>query len=365
MYAAEGSVHLYSSEPIVLTPAGLYDVKSDEVLRQAVSNCNLYMVAARRRILVASDELRVAGNYLHGWLLVQHLTSFRPVPFRWHLPQGFAGEAQTATAQIDSSGTQVLLKLGTRSTLVASHVIVAQAASELEPSETDLEVVYVGQGIGRLKDRTAVDRLLRHSTFQRIMADTMTLNPGCELLILLYRFEFQKTFISSGGDLNAEPLSTNAEERAHLDRMSNVTLSRRAKVAMAEAALIRYFQPCFNTQLKSSNFSARNKISVLEQLINKDMTGLIVEVCTRNIRSRLHTRSAPPMNLANLFAPEVLQGTYLETPELKQQWEEELYTIAHSHYATFPLTTAEERDTFMHGMVWRDRAERQPFMKMP
>jgi hypothetical protein len=93
MFAAEGSVHLYSSEPTVLTPAGLYDVKSDDILRQAVSNCNLYIVAARRRILVAPHELRVEGNHLHGWLLVQHLTAFRPVPFRWHLPQGFVDEA--------------------------------------------------------------------------------------------------------------------------------------------------------------------------------------------------------------------------------------------------------------------------------
>ncbi|MDM5181675.1 hypothetical protein PO883_31340 [Massilia sp. DJPM01] len=60
LYCAEGSVHLYSSEPFMLTPADLYKVKEDPTLRELVKNCNVYIITSRPRIF-DSSRLRV-GN---------------------------------------------------------------------------------------------------------------------------------------------------------------------------------------------------------------------------------------------------------------------------------------------------------------
>lgn len=357
MYVTEGSVHLYSSEPVVLTPAELYQAKSNPALRQLTENCNIYIVATRRRILVDPNDFHLEGGRLSGQFIVQRVGGIERIPFCWPIPKPIAS-APDLDIGVALSGTHICVSANEQSSIVASHVLVASAEAIVPDYDKDLQVLYVGQGIGRSKKRSAIDRLLDHSTLQRILAETVTYYPESEVLLLLYRFEHGRTYLSTGGDLNAEPRSSIEEERAHMDRMGSVTLSRHDKVALAEAGLIRYFQPWFNVQLKGCDFSARKKIKVLEHLLKKDMTGLIVEICTSNLGSRLRTENAAPVDLYELYDPEVLSGSRLTSAEDKLKWARELHSIAHSHFASFPLTTPEERDTFMHGTKWLGTEER-------
>ncbi|MFM0428436.1 hypothetical protein PQQ75_05420 [Paraburkholderia aspalathi] len=353
LYVTEGSVHLYSSMPSVLTPADLYQAKVDAALRQVLIDCNVYVIAARKRILIDSNSFSLSGNVMHGQLIVQRPDGIDRVPFRWSIPDELTTEfGDVEDVAVALSGTHVNVSTARRSTLFAAHAIVMQAESGLTDQDRDLEVLYVGQGIGRSKQRSAIDRLLDHSTLQRILAESVTFSPESEILLLLYRFEHRKTIMSTGGDFNAEPVSNSDEERAHLARMGNVALSRHAQVALAEAALIRYFQPVYNTMLKESDFAARKKIRILERLLTQDMTGLIVEICSGNIRSRLRSASAAPLDLTQLLDPEALNGSRLECDDDRLDWADQLHTMAHSHFANFPLTTPDERDTFMHGMAW-------------
>jgi hypothetical protein len=361
IYCAEGGIHLYSSEPSALTPADLYQAKQNPALRQLLKDCNIYVIAARPRILIDPEEVVVEGGCVYGRFIVQRATGVVHVPFTWHLPLGW----ETVTADdvgVAQTGTHIDLNLSSRHSLVPAHIVVAHAQSALRNVDKDLEVLYVGQGIGRSRQRSALDRLLGHTTLQRILAEMTTFYPHSEVLLLLYRFEHRKTFISTGGDLTAEPLASEEEEHAHLDRMRTVSLSRHEQIALAEAALIRHFQPWFNVQIKSNNFSGQKKLKVLDGLLKKDFTGLIVEICSSNISSRLRTAQASPLELGDLFPPEALNGSRLETDEDKAEWQRQLHTMAHTHFANFPLTTPEERDTFMHGVRWHGQEERQNFM---
>ncbi|EON11730.1 hypothetical protein C266_20974 [Pandoraea sp. SD6-2] len=224
----------------------------------------------------------------------------------------------------------------------------------------DLCVLYVGQGIGRTQKRTALDRLTRHSTLQRILAETQTFHPDHEILLLLYRFEHGNVFASNGGDMTVDASATHEEDLQHLSQLSNVHLGRGSIVSLAEAGLIRYFQPQYNVQLKSADFTAKKKITVLTKVLNQGITGLIVEIGSGNLNSRLFTPSAPPFNMETLLSPEALRGDRLETNELKQQWAEEIHAMAHTHIAKFPLTSPDERDTFLHGTKWVGEEERTP-----
>ncbi|WP_269457973.1 hypothetical protein [Pseudomonas trivialis] len=38
--------------------------------------------------------------------------------------------------------------------------------------------------------------------------------------------------------------------------------------------------------------------------------------------------------------------------------------MAHTHLAQFPLTTPQERETFMHGMVWLGQTQRERIWPM-
>jgi hypothetical protein len=55
LFVTEGSVHLYSSLPIALTPADLYDGRNNQHFRSAIADCNIYVIATRERILIQPE----------------------------------------------------------------------------------------------------------------------------------------------------------------------------------------------------------------------------------------------------------------------------------------------------------------------
>ncbi|QKJ86934.1 hypothetical protein PMPD1_1985 [Paramixta manurensis] len=361
LFSVEGALHLYSSPPAVLTPADLYLFKENEQIKQVISDCNIYLITTRRRILIDCADVSVRDNILSGYFLV--VRDKRRVRVRFQYPgiTDHIGEnVRVIEANVDPSGVSVEIVTSRGRMQLMTHIILASAISDLTFEDKRLEVLYIGQGIGRSTKRSAVDRLLNHSTFQRILAETTTYQPDNEILLLLYRFEHQKMFASTGGDLNTEPSASTEEEMRHLARIRRVQFNRHGIVALAEAALIRYFQPFFNLHFKHANFTARNKIKILKKLLSKDITGIIVEIASGNINAQLTTPGALPLNMSEILTPAQYNGDYLDTPELKRQWEEELHLMCHTHFAQFPLTTADERDTFLHGMVWRGETERNP-----
>ncbi len=360
LFVTEGSVHLYSSLPIALSPADLYDARTDELFRKTIADCNIYVIGSRERILIQPGQFTFADNILHGLFVVMRASGMVHVPFRWNLVETWLriGDSVKCVGVLPS-GTHLVVETQRGPMRVPAHFVVANADSALNYEDCDLEVIYVGQGIGRSQRRTALDRLLKHSTLQRILAEATTYLPSLEVLLLLYRFEHRRVFMSTGGDLQADPLSTWEEESAHLERMRTLTFSRHAQVALAEAALIRHFRPYYNEQLKDTNFAAPKRIKALEQLLQKDISGLMVEIASANIRSRLRSANALPNDLAELFGPEVLSDERLESEEMRQQWAEEVKLMAHTQYANFPLTTPEERDTFLHGVIWNGETERR------
>lgn len=234
------------------------------------------------------------------------------------------------------NGTHLIILSTSRQMTTAAHIVVANAMSALEADHRDMNVLYVGQGIGKVHTRTAVDRLLNHTTLQRILAETSTNSPELEVSILLYRFEHGRTMISNGGDLNAEPIASDQDETAHFERLRNVRLNRDEVVTLAEAALINHFKPHYNTLLKSTNFAANHKIKPLKKLLAKGITGLTVEICTSTLNARLGTRDALPMELSTFMPADVLEGCNLDSEQEKQAWAEELRVMAHTHYASFP-----------------------------
>ncbi|BBB69924.1 hypothetical protein UNDYM_5671 [Undibacterium sp. YM2] len=362
LFVFEGGIHFYSSLPTAITPAELYDAKSKPELLKILQDCNIYLIAIRKRISVDPNYLKRVGKNLCGNFIVQRTSSLEKVPFKWEIPQEF-NDALELDITIPQSGTYIRIDTEKQSSLISSNTIISTSEFKFPVEERDLDVLYIGQGIGQKKNRSAIHRLLNHSTLQRILAETHAYYPDAEILLLLYRFEHARTYLSTGGDLNVEPESSAEDERAHMDRMTNIQLSRREIVSLVEAGLIRHFQPTFNKQIKKSDFGAKKKISVIEKLLKKDITGLIVEICTANIHARLKSNSAPPINLEDYFDQDSLNGSLLKNELEHRIWQEKLYEMAHTQIAQFPLTTSDVRDTFMHGMLWNGSDERMKFMR--
>ena len=365
-FSAEGATHLYSSPPSVLTPADLYRAKSDGPFREAIAGSNIYLITARRRVLINPHDIYLLGRSAHGSFIVMDEQGVQSIPFRYDIPRiGPDDQDEIEQVFVAPNGTHLTILSTSRQMTTAAHIVVANATSALQADHRDMNVLYVGQGIGKIHARTAVDRLLNHTTLQRILAETSTNSPELEVSILLYRFEHGRTMISNGGDFNAEPTASEQQDSAHFDCLRSVRLNRDEVITLAEAALINHFKPHYNTLLKATNFAASNKIKPLKKLLAKGITGLTVEICSATLNARLGTRDALPVALSTFMPVHVLEGCNLDTEQQKQAWAEELRVMAHTHYASFPLTTPQERDTFMHGMVWMGESVREQIWPLP
>jgi len=275
------------------------------------------------------------------------------VPFVYEITSSLIPEdVSIENVAVALNGTSLLILTPKGEQPIAVNTMVASAKSLLEARDTDMEVLYVGQALGRSGSRTALDRLLSHNKFQQILAETSTHFPEREVLLLLYRFEHGKTIISNGGDLNVEAQATAAQDSAHMDRLRNVQLNRKEVVSLAEAGLINYFKPYYNTLIKTTDFSSKNKLKVLKQLLKRGIAGLVVELCSVNLRSRIGTVNALPIDLTEIMPVEVLDGRNIDEDDIKERWQEQLKEMAHTHYARSPLTTTQERNTFLHGTTF-------------
>lgn len=360
-FAAEGATHLYSSLPSVLTPADLYRVKDDPAYRALIAGSNIYLVVRRRRIYLDSHGFHLDGRTVSGFFLVPRIDGYLRVPFSHEISAAsVATDEPIEEVAIAVNGTAMIVTTQSRVVIVAAHVLIANALSTLEPEDTDMDVLYAGQSLGKTGQRTAIDRLLAHTTLQRILAESSTHMPECEILLLLYRFEHGRTMISNAGDFNVESLASRAEESVHVDRLRNVQLKRNEVVSLSEAALINHFKPHYNMLLKSTNFAARSKLTVIKKLLEKGITGLMVEICSSNLRARLGTAHALPLDLEEVMGREILDGLKISDEYTRQGWKDEVNRMAHTHYARYPLTTVQERETFLHGMVWNGETERHP-----
>lgn len=357
-FSMEGATHLYSSLPAILTPADLYRIKDNQTHKAALLGCNIYLIVRRQRIYVNPERFALNGRKVAGEFLVLREQGVTAVPFVYDISQSsIPDDVPIKDIAVAVNGTALVVMTSRGEQFISVSVLVAAAKSTLEPNDTDLEVLYVGQSIGRSGSRTALDRLHSHSKFQQILAETSTHFPEREVLLLLYRFEHSKIIISNGGDFNVEAQASAEQDSTHLHRLRDIRLNRKEVVSLAEAGLINYFKPYYNTLIKTTDFSSKSKIKILKHLLNKGITGLMVEICSSNLRSRLGTSHALPIDLKEIIPLEVLDRRNIEEDEIKGQWQEQLKDMAHSHYAKFPLTTTQERNTFLHGSRFIDQTE--------
>jgi hypothetical protein len=142
------------------------------------------------------------------------------------------------------------------------------------------DVVYVGQAFGRHGERTAWDRLKRHETVQRVLAETP---PDLQVWLTLASISDLNVFPEIDPRFPTQKSSTEDDE--HIDHVIGVVYNDAFKdkeaVALAEAGLIRYFRPHYNDRMKYT-FPARKQVS-LESIRNLDFHGLIVELQTDHI----------------------------------------------------------------------------------
>lgn len=137
----------------------------------------------------------------------------------------------------------------------------------------ELEVLYVGKAYGEDGNRTAPDRLENHSTLQRIQADMIANSPDKDIWLVLWSLDSRLIAVIDGATDKVK--ATEQEDDAHANLISQ-KISEEFETSLAEAALVRYFQPTYNKQFKST-FPHKKHLSYA-QGYEWDLNSVIVEL---------------------------------------------------------------------------------------
>lgn len=142
---------------------------------------------------------------------------------------------------------------------------------EIKP---EFEVLYIGQSYGKSGSRTAVDRLLSHSTFQNILMEVNRNYQSKSIYILLLEIasNLNMLFIGANSDLKC----SDDESNTHMKSVLSDLPKEKQVINITEAALIYYFKPVYNERL-INNFPNRNSIGY-RQYFNLDYNALSIEM---------------------------------------------------------------------------------------
>lgn len=157
-----------------------------------------------------------------------------------------------------------------------------------ESDAVNFEVKYIGQAYGKDGSRNAIDRLLKHETLQKIALKGVPKGYRLTLLLLAIQPNNQLFTVMN-------PFAKNSDEgsqriKSGLDKLFNTTEQER--IALYEAALIRYFYPEFNKEFKDS-FPSTNLV-ILQDCYEKDFSAVVAEICIDDLPFRLYSSVVKP-----------------------------------------------------------------------
>lgn len=285
-FLSEHAVGLFTSYVIVLPPDQLHaDGEMPEDAAKVSPHCHIYLICRRPSISIDPASFKYNGKRVFGNLLYR--VSGQQKSARFEFP--FALLDGATSVEVGEYPHRELVTFGERRERIRSvpSLFIALGTEVAELSK--LEVLYVGQAYADGK-RSAIDRLRSHSTLQRVLAETTSKKPDDEILLLLFKYEPYRVFTSMDGISKAEIVDDRDKDR-FLDILAN-PLSEHAQICLAEAALIRYFQPPYNAIFKEGFPNSSQKI--LSECYKLDFSGLIVEIDTEDLRMSLYSASVSP-----------------------------------------------------------------------
>jgi hypothetical protein len=246
-------------------------------MREIDYPCHIYLVTRRPRMSIEPSSVAITDNRVRGILRLQREASWEEFPFEsYHRlgpgPLRWVAEWPNENYTIKNDKDEVIAE-GVVANLQAQINTWPRAAKEHD-------IVYIGQAFGQKGERTAWDRLKNHGTVQRILADTP---PDKQVWLTLAAITDENLFPEIEPRFPAERSSEEDDEHSELviNAVGSGSFREKEAVALAEAGLIRFFQPEYNNHMKYS-FPASKHIA-LESVRRLDFHGLVVELQAMDI----------------------------------------------------------------------------------
>lgn len=306
-YLTEIAFTLPSQGTLLIHPKDISKLdKEREEIRELAEDCHIYIIAKRPRLRFVPNSFTWSGGVTNGKLACIDGGDLKEINFTMQ------GEPALDIVYAPYPHRTIdLTKDGEVIYTLPAHLMPNMFMTTDMPSVHDLEVVYIGMAYGD-GNRSAKDRLKSHSTLQQVLADMSADEPDAEALIIMVQYAPPLAIMHfDGRDKSLDP---DADRDPVGDiRSAEKLINRRIETSLAEAGLIRYFQPRYNEKYKN-NFPSSAHI-ITEELYTIDFLAFVVELDTEDIQVRLFSPTRPP---------------------------------GYHHIASFDLYDPEERKSFFH-----------------
>lgn len=291
-YYSEFGLYMSSVYKVLLQQDGIPEL--DKMPEVKEYPCHIYIICRRPRItldpneFVATPELikcrfnvqRLGKIEHHDVMVPNYLSEF---PVRLNCPYPHTEfSILNVNDQVISRGKVALL---------------AQHQPELQHL-LNLEVLYIGQSYGDEGSRTAPDRLISHSTLQRIYAELIKNSPDQEVWITVWSFE--EVLIMNFDGREPTELSDD-EDDAHTEKVIATAISEQQRINFTEAALIKYFESQYNTIFKGVFPNPAH--TTYSECYEIDLNVIGIEIETEDIGCQLWSPKVPPLSAHYAFFP--------------------------------------------------------------
>jgi hypothetical protein len=304
-YVTEISFHLASQGVMLLHPKdiGLIEQQAPNVVSLA-DDCHIYVVATRPRLHYLPNSMVSKDGRTTGKMTFRRAGKLYEVDF---LMTGVCGDFEYGPYP---HNWMAFSHEGGRYGPIPAHLMVQKCEAVSDPSLRDMCVVYVGMSYGD-GNRSARDRLKGHSTLQQVLADMNSDSPDDEALLVLVQYAPPFALVSIDGRDKSLSLDEDRDTVGDLKRQSEM-IDGKTEIALAEAGLIKYFQPLYNERYKSTFPNSGQLIT--KQLYEIDFAAFVVEINTEDINVRLFgdRRDAGGHHIASfdLHDPEVRKSFF-------------------------------------------------------
>jgi len=279
-----GAVVLCSAGNAMVSPHHMYLKQAvPENIQNILKTCHIYLIGRRPSISFVPDSFAIGDTHTRGKVLVGTGENAKTIGF------ALEGKANCHQLKVDPFPHKIVRALDKDGKLLwgmpANKLLIG---SEIEnPAIMNLEIVCVGQAFGT-GNRSAIERLKSHETLQKILAEMAGEATGDEIELLMFEYEQQRMLMIDG---HVKRDYTDADAK-HTDNLVYGDLPLRQQIALAEAGLIRYFQPEYNERYKQSFPS--ESLKILDECYQLGFLGLVVEINTMDFKTPIYSHATKP-----------------------------------------------------------------------
>lgn len=232
---------------------------------------NIYFICQRNRVEAKIDTAEVSEKSIFLYFDVIDQKESFSVPAS--LPNAF----ESTDIELDSEYPFDYFTITNKSNdkaIIKSSVVLDESRQNILPDLTflDLEVLYIGR-TNRNSEKPIIDRTISHETLQKIYSEK---KPDKDIHLLFCSFEAESLIASITSIPSQEEFKKEDDRRLMQYIKNRAEISHEQRTKVAEAALIRYFEPMYNVKYK--NTFPKKSHTDYDECYKLDLNSITIEI---------------------------------------------------------------------------------------